>query len=144
MGARSRPWKACVTTWPTTTAQGGSSTRTRPLTTTRGKTHTTSGTATTTKTHGNPHTATAPTTGTTATSGSGTTTGAGTTSGTGTGTSTTTTTTLNPIAAKLQGKPLGTRLEQMLLSSGMTLNKASDGFRNQGQFIAAVHVSQNR
>ena len=25
----------------------------------------------------------------------------------------------------------------------MTLNRASSGFRNQGQFIAAVHVSQN-
>lgn len=25
----------------------------------------------------------------------------------------------------------------------MTLNEASDGFKNQGQFIAALHVSQN-
>lgn len=100
------------------TTHGNPHTTTGPTTTTHGNPHTTTGTATTTKTHGNPHTATAPTTGTT-------------------------TTTLNPIAAKLQGKPLGTRLEQMLLSSGMTLNNASDGFRNQGQFIAAVHVSHN-
>ena len=57
--------------------------------------------------------------------------------------STTTATPLNPIAAKLQGKPLGSRIEQMLVPTGMTLNAASDGFRNQGQFIAALHVSQN-
>ena len=55
---------------------------------------------------------------------------------------TTTATTLNPIAQKLQGKPLGARIEKMLPST-MTLNTASAGFRNQGQFIAAVHVSQN-
>jgi hypothetical protein len=49
---------------------------------------------------------------------------------------------LNPIALKLQGKPLGARIEKML-PANMTLNTASAGFRNQGQFIAAVHVSQN-
>jgi hypothetical protein len=49
---------------------------------------------------------------------------------------------LNPIAQKLQGKPLGARIEKMLPAT-MTLNTASAGFRNQGQFIAAVHVSQN-
>ena len=49
---------------------------------------------------------------------------------------------VNPIAAKLQGKPLGARIEHML-PTGMTLNTASAGFRNQGQFIAAVHASQN-
>jgi hypothetical protein len=77
-----------------------------------GNPHTT--TTATTKAHGNPHAATP----------------AGTTA------------TLNPIAQKLQGKPLGTRIEQML-PAGMTLDTASQGFRNQGQFIAAVHVSQN-
>jgi hypothetical protein len=30
-----------------------------------------------------------------------------------------------------------------MLPAKMTLNDASSGFRNQGQFIAAVHVSQN-
>jgi hypothetical protein len=49
---------------------------------------------------------------------------------------------LNPIALKLQGKPLGDRIAKML-PANMTLNSASTGFRNQGQFIAAVHVSQN-
>jgi hypothetical protein len=49
---------------------------------------------------------------------------------------------VNPIAEKLQNKPLGARIEKML-PSGMTLDTASEGFRNQGQFIAAVHVSQN-
>ncbi len=32
---------------------------------------------------------------------------------------------------------------QPLLPSGMTMEQAADGFRNQGQFIAALHVSQN-
>jgi len=49
---------------------------------------------------------------------------------------------LNPIASKLQGKPLGERIAKMLPAK-MSLNDASSGFRNQGQFIAAVHVSQN-
>src|SRR5205814_156496 len=69
-------------------------------------------------------------------------TGGTTTSTSGTGSTTTATTPLNPIAQKLQGKPLGSRLEKML-PKDMTLNTASSGFRNQGQFIAAVHVSQN-
>jgi hypothetical protein len=30
-----------------------------------------------------------------------------------------------------------------MLPAGMTLNEASKGFKNQGQFIAALHVSQN-
>ena len=30
-----------------------------------------------------------------------------------------------------------------MLPQGMTLATASNGFRNQGQFIAALHVSQN-
>jgi hypothetical protein len=104
--------------------------------------HTTTAT-TTTKAHGNPHAATSGGNTTTATTGTSATTGTGTSAGTGTGTgSTTATTPLNPIAQKLQGKPLGARIEKMLPST-MTLNTASAGFRNQGQFIAAVHVSQN-
>jgi hypothetical protein len=38
---------------------------------------------------------------------------------------------------------LRARLESML-PSGMTLEQAADGFRNQGQFIAALQQSQNR
>jgi hypothetical protein len=99
--------------------------KTSAPTTTKGNPHTSSGT-TTTKAHGNPRT-------TTSTSGASTTTRVQ---------PTTETTTLNPIAQKLQGKPLGTRIEHML-PANMTLDTASAGFRNQGQFIAAVHVSQN-
>lgn len=64
---------------------------------------------------------------------------------TGTGTSTP----LNPIAEKIASKPnLSARLTQMLpvdplTGTTMTLDKASLGFKNQGQFIAALHVSQN-
>jgi hypothetical protein len=56
---------------------------------------------------------------------------------------------LNPIAAKIASKPhLNAKLTGMLpidpmTGRTMTLNKASLGFKNQGQFIAAVHVSQN-
>ncbi len=32
---------------------------------------------------------------------------------------------------------------QPLLPAGMTMEQASAGFKNQGQFIAALHVSQN-
>jgi hypothetical protein len=100
--------------------------KTSAPTTTKGNPHTSSGT-TTTKAHGNPHT-------TTSTSGATTTTRVQPT--------TDNPTTLNPIAQKLQGKPLGSRIEHML-PANMTLDTASAGFRNQGQFIAAVHVSQN-
>jgi hypothetical protein len=37
---------------------------------------------------------------------------------------------------------LRARLESML-PSGLTLDQAADGFRNQGQFIAALQQSQN-
>ena len=102
----------------------------KTTTATHGNPHTTTSakptTTTTTKAHGNPHTTTA-------------------------APSTTATTDLqrtpatiqaNPIAEKLQNKPLGARLEKML-PPGMTLDTASSGFKNQGQFVAAVHVSQN-
>jgi hypothetical protein len=56
---------------------------------------------------------------------------------------TTTTTAANPIAAKISQHPqLASRVGRML-PAGMTLATASRGFRNQGQFIAALHVSQN-
>src|SRR6202008_2112335 len=84
------------------------------------------------KTHGNPHKTTKPAT-TTAT-------GTGAPGGTGTATGSTTTR-LNPIARKISSKPqLASRLEAML-PKGMTLNTASRGFKNQGQFIAALQAS---
>lgn len=78
-------------------------------------------------THGNPHTTTksAPAASRTTTSG------------------TTTTTTLNPIAQKIASKPNLSTKVQTMLPKGMTLEQASLGFKNQGQFIAALHVSQN-
>jgi hypothetical protein len=60
-----------------------------------------------------------------------------------------TTTPLNPIAAKIASKPnLSAKLTGMLpidplTGRTMTLDRASLGFKNQGQFIAALHVSQN-
>jgi hypothetical protein len=107
---------------PHTTTSG----TTTPTTSSHGSSHAAKET-TTTKAHGNPH-ATTPTGENGAT--------------TPTMPVTASTTTLNPIAQKLQSKPLGARIEKML-PVGMTLDTASDGFRNQGQFIAAVHVSQN-
>ena len=56
---------------------------------------------------------------------------------------------LNPIAAKIASKPnLSAKIRAMLpidpvTGRTMTLNKASSGFKNQGQFIAALHVSRN-
>jgi len=59
------------------------------------------------------------------------------------GATTPTTTKLNPIAAKITARPqLDSKITAML-PTGMTLNQASMGFKNQGQFIAALHVSQN-
>jgi hypothetical protein len=61
----------------------------------------------------------------------------------------TATTPLNPIAEKIASKPnLSAKLTRMLpvdptTGTTMTLDKASLGFKNQGQFIAALHVSQN-
>jgi len=54
---------------------------------------------------------------------------------------------LNPIAAKISAKPnLNAKITAMLPkgTSGhtMSLNTASKGFKNQGQFIAALHASQ--
>jgi hypothetical protein len=113
---------------PKTTAHGPSTHAQAPQTqTTHGNPHTT------TKTHGNPHT-------TTSTSGA--TTPVTTTPTTTTPTTTTSTTTPNAIAQKLEGKPLGSRIEKMI-PANMTLDTASAGFKNQGQFIAALHVSQN-
>jgi hypothetical protein len=57
------------------------------------------------------------------------------------------TTQLNPIATKIASKPaLNAKISAMLPTvkgKTMSLNDASMGFKNQGQFIAALHVSQN-
>jgi hypothetical protein len=91
----------------------------------QGGSHTpTTTTSTTTQTHGAHRPATTTTT-------------------TPTTTTTTTTTRLNPIAAKISSHPQQAARIQQMLPQGMTLNQASRGFRNQGQFIAALHVSQN-
>src|SRR5207249_3477503 len=92
-------------------------------------------TTTSTRTHGNPHeTTTSPDTTTTTTRTHG---------NPHTTTTTTTTAALNPIAAKINRHPQQAARIERMLPAGMTLNQASLGFRNQGQFIAALHVSQN-
>jgi hypothetical protein len=48
-----------------------------------------------------------------------------------------------PIALKIASHPQLASRVQALLPSGTTLNAAATGFKNQGQFIAALHVSQN-
>jgi hypothetical protein len=98
---------------------------------------------TTAQTHGNPHTTSSRPT-TSSTSGKTTTSTSGSTTSTSGGTTTTTTTTrLNPIAAKITAHPRLDSKVTAMLPTGMTLNQASMGFKNQGQFIAALHVSQN-
>ncbi len=58
-------------------------------------------------------------------------------------TTSTSTTTNTSVAQRIAAKPqLASRL-QPLLPAGSTLQSAASGFRNQGQFIAALHVSQN-
>jgi hypothetical protein len=65
----------------------------------------------------------------------------GTTSGT---TGTTSTTEVSPLVQRIQSKPqLASRIDTLLKGTGMTLTDAAAGFRNQGQFIAALHVAQN-
>ena len=101
-------------------------------------THGTPKTTTTVQSHGNPHTTTGkPTTTTT------TTTTTSTSGGKKTTTTTPTTTTMNPIATKISSHPQLLSKVQSMLPKGMTLDQASTGFKNQGQFIAALHVSQN-
>jgi hypothetical protein len=58
-------------------------------------------------------------------------------------TTTKTSTTLNPIAQKISFRPALAAKVQALLPAGMTLNQASKGFKNQGQFLAALHVSKD-
>jgi hypothetical protein len=112
----------------------------KPVTTTTART--TGKPATTGKAAKAPSTPTTTTTTTTASKG-------GKHGGTTTTVTTTTTAPLNPIAAKIASKPnLNSKLTGMLpidplTGRTMTLDKASLGFKNQGQFIAALHVSEN-
>lgn len=55
----------------------------------------------------------------------------------------TTTTRVNPVAEKISSNHGLAPKVAAMLPAGMTLNQASKGFKNQGQFIAALHVSQN-
>jgi hypothetical protein len=55
----------------------------------------------------------------------------------------TSSTTLNPIAQKISSHPQLASKVHALLPAGTTLNQASTGFKNQGQLIAALHVSRN-
>lgn len=54
-----------------------------------------------------------------------------------------TTPAINPVAAKISTMPQLNAKVTALLPPNMTLDAASAGFRNQGQFIAALHVSHN-
>lgn len=45
--------------------------------------------------------------------------------------------------SRIQSNPQLTSRLTPLLPSGMSLENAAQGFRNQGQFIAALHVSKN-
>jgi hypothetical protein len=50
---------------------------------------------------------------------------------------------VNPIAAKISAKPqLNARITAML-PAHMSLDRASRGFKNQGQFIAALHAAKD-
>jgi hypothetical protein len=60
-----------------------------------------------------------------------------------TGPPSTTTSTLNPIAQRISTHPALAAKVQALLPAGMTLNQASKGFKNQGQFLAALHASKD-
>jgi len=65
------------------------------------------------------------------------------TSTTTTGTGTTTIIASSPLADKIASHPNLAAKIQSKLPAGTTLAQASTGFKNQGQFIAAVNVSNN-
>ncbi|HMD36753.1 MAG TPA: hypothetical protein VKH42_17385 [Vicinamibacterales bacterium] len=123
-----------------------------PHTTTTTTTTTTAKPSTPSQKPKNPHSPKS--TPTTATSGGTTTTSGGTTKTTSGGTTTTTTDPpkLNPIASKISSNHgLSSKVAGMLTTiidpktgKAITLDAASMGFKNQGQFIAALHVSQNQ
>src|SRR5262249_53592817 len=47
------------------------------------------------------------------------------------------------VIARIQSNPEVAARVQSMLPSGMSLNTASAGFKNEGQFLAALHASQN-
>src|SRR3954468_13614993 len=47
------------------------------------------------------------------------------------------------VTARIQSNPAVAARVQAMLPSGMTLNTASSGFKTEGQFLAALHASQN-
>lgn len=49
----------------------------------------------------------------------------------------------NAISTKISGNPEQLARIQPMLPEGMTLEQATAGFRNQGQFIAALNASKN-
>lgn len=55
----------------------------------------------------------------------------------------TSTKTVNPVAARISSHPQLLEKVKAMLPAGMTLDQASAGFKNEGQFIAALHVSRN-
>ena len=96
--------------------------------------------------HGESHgTSKKPTTTTASTS-------SGTSSGTSTGTTASTSTTTTPpptfepnaISTKISKNPSQLAKAKAMLPTGMTIEEASTGFRNQGQFIAALNASRNQ
>ena len=50
----------------------------------------------------------------------------------------------NAISMKIASNPAQKARVQAMLPEGMTLEAATAGFRNQGQFLAALNVSQNQ
>jgi hypothetical protein len=60
-----------------------------------------------------------------------------------TATTTTATTSTTPPPATLPKNPRVVERLRGLLPPGTDMNAAAEGFRNQGQFVAAVHVSNN-
>lgn len=50
----------------------------------------------------------------------------------------------SPIAAKISRNPQQLARISAMLPAGMTLDQAASGFRNQGQFIAALNASKNQ
>ncbi|MBW8860780.1 MAG: hypothetical protein JF601_00160, partial [Acidobacteria bacterium] len=102
----------------------------------------------TTSTHGkSPRTTKTAGTTTGGTTTGGTTTGGATTGGTTTGGTTTGGTTTggtrtSPIATKIKLHPQLAAKVTAMLPAGMTMDQAASGFRNQGQFLAALNASR--
>ena len=116
-----------------------------PHSTTKPTTHTSAKATSKPTAHANTHTSSThthakPKTSTTTTTASSTTTRKTSTTTSG---STTATATMNPIATKIASHPQLKAKVMAMVPSGMTLDQASTGFRNQGQFIAALHAADH-